>query len=162
MDNKKISGSFKEKSLSGFITEKDRKKIKDNLKILLSEFTNNTKIECKETDEGFELTVPQPGDRKQKVYITTDRRDSDGEDIYQIFTICTESDARLFEFALRANLEIDYGALAIKEIFGTDYLVLVNTQLVKSAQAVELEKSVLTLAEIGDDIEQIVTGKDIH
>lgn len=160
-----ISGSKKSSTKIKVRSEEHSQK-QERLKALLGEliqsFIEGTEIACVEIDEGYELVIPQPGRRRQKVYITTDRRDSDGEDIYQIFTVCTEAAPNLFEFALRANMEMDYGAMAIKDIFGQDFLVIVDTQLVRTAQAAEIEKSALALAELGDDIEQILTGEDIR
>jgi hypothetical protein len=132
------------------------------LSVLIRDFTECTKITYTEAEDGFELSIPLPGDRKQKVFITADRRDSDGEELFQIFTICAEANPALYAFALKLNMEIDYGALAIKEIYGKDHLVIVDTQLVRTAQPVEIEKSVITLAEVGDDIEQILTGEDLR
>jgi hypothetical protein len=68
----------------------------------------------------------------------------------------------LFEFALKMNMELDYGALAIKNIDEKDALVMVHTQLVRTAQPAEIEKSLLTLAEVGDDLERILTGEDFR
>ena len=136
--------------------------VREVLSVLIRDFTEGTKITYSETEEGFELIVPLPGERKQKVFITADRRDSDGEELFQVFTICAEANPDLFAFALKLNMEIDYGAIAIKEIYGKDHLVIVDTQLVRTAQPVEIEKSVITLAEVGDDIEQILTGEDVR
>lgn len=132
------------------------------LKTIITDITKGTLITYNEIENGFEVNIPLPDNRKQKVFVTTGRRDSDCEEIYQIFTICVKAETSLYEFALRMNMEIDYGALAITELYGEDYLVMVDTQLVKSAQPIEIEKSIITLAEIGDDIERILTGEDIR
>ncbi len=132
------------------------------LEKIIKDISEGTIITYKAIENGFEIHIPLPDNRKQKVFVTTGRRDSDGEEIYQIFTICVKADPSLYEFALKMNMEIDYGALAITEFYGEDYLVMVDTQLVKSTQPVEIEKSIITLAEIGDDIERILTGEDIR
>lgn len=132
------------------------------LESLLLKVLDGTRITHTDTEEGFELVVPLPGDRKQKVYITSNRRDSDGEVIFQIYTICSKVQLLMYEPALRMNMDLDYGALAIKEIDGKDYLVIVDTQLAGTAQARELEKSIITIAEAGDELENILTGEDIR
>jgi hypothetical protein len=134
----------------------------ESLRALVSEITSNTLIESEEIENGFILSVPLPDQRTQKIFITVDRRDADGENLFQIFTVCAEADPSLFEFALKMNMELDYGALAIKNIEGNDSLVMVHTQLVRTAQPAEIEKSVLTLAEVGDDLERILTGEDFR
>ncbi len=142
--------------------EEEKQMLFESLRALVSEITSGTRIEVEEIDSGFELLVPLPCDRQQKVYITLERRDADGENIFQVFTVCAEADPKLFEFALKMNNDIDYGAIAIKELYGKDYLVILDTQLVRTTQPVEIEKSLLTLAEVGDDLERIITGKDIR
>lgn len=134
----------------------------ESLRALISEITADTVIEVKEMESGFELIVPLPGNRSQKVYVTLDRRDADGENLFQVYTICSEAMEKMYEFALRMNMELDYGALAIQDMYGRDYLVIVDTQLVRTAQPAEIEKSILTLAEVGDDLEKILTGQDIR
>jgi hypothetical protein len=138
----------------------EKKILLESLRALVSDITSNTLIEVSEIENGFELRVPLPDQRTQKVYITVDRRDADGENLFQIFTVCAEADRALYEFALKLNMELDYGALALKDISGTNYLVMVHTQLVRTAQPTEVEKSVLTMAEVGDDLEKILTGED--
>jgi len=135
------------------------KKILDNI---INEIFKDTLITSAEIPDGFELVIPLPGERKKKVFVTFGRQDSEEEEIFQIFTICCEASTSLYEFALRMNMELDYGALALKEMYGDDFFVIVDTQLVRTAQPVEIEKSVITLAEIGDDIERILTGKDLR
>ena len=134
----------------------------DILQTIIRDISEGTLITYSKIENGFKVNIPLPDNRKQKVFVTTGRRDSDGEEIFQIFTICVKADPSLYEFALRMNMEIDYGALAIHEFYGEDYLVMVDTQLVKSAQPIEIEKSIVALAEIGDDIERILTGEDIR
>lgn len=145
------------------IADKKQREISLNiLQTIIMDISKGTLMTHKKIEKGFEINIPLPDNRKQKVYVTTGRRDSDGEEIYQIFTICVKADPSLYEFALKMNMEIDYGALAITEFYGEDYLVMVDTQLVKSAQPIEIEKSIIALAEIGDDIERILTGEDIR
>jgi len=132
------------------------------LESLLLKVVDGTRITHTESEEGYELIVPLPGNRKQKVYITANRRDSDGEVIYQVYTICAEAQLLMYEPALRMNMDLDYGALAIKEIGGNDYMVIVDTQLAGTAQAREIEKSIITIAEAGDELENILTGEDIR
>jgi hypothetical protein len=134
----------------------------ESLRALVSEITSETLIGTEEIENGFILKVPLPDQRTQKVYITVDRRDADGENLFQIFTVCAQADPELFEFALKMNMELDYGALAIKNIDEKDALVMVHTQLVRTAQPAEIEKSLLTLAEVGDDLERILTGEDFR
>ena len=142
--------------------EKRMGRFHELLKTMIKNITDDTLITFSEVNNGFEVVVPLPENRKQKVFVSTGRRDSDGEEIYQIFTICVKADSSLFEFALKMNMEIDYGALAITELYGEDYLVMVDTQLARSAQPIEIEKSIITLAEIGDDLERVMTGEDIR
>lgn len=144
------------------LSKKQREVSLEDLQKMIRDICKDSLLIHTGIEDGFEIIFPLPDNRKQKVFVTMGRRDSDGEEIYQIFTICVKADPSLYEFALKMNMEIDYGALAIKELYGEDYLVMVDTQLVRSAQPVEIEKSIITLAEIGDDIERILTGEDIR
>lgn len=161
MDNLLDSGSAMKIPTPEKIQE-EKMILAESLRALVSEITRDTKIDVTENDDGFILKVPLPGNRSQKVYVSIGRRDADGENLFQIYTVCTEATGELYEFALRMNMELDYGALALQEMYGRDFLVIVDTQLVRTAQPVEVEKSILTLAEVGDDIEKILTGEDIR
>lgn len=140
----------------------EKKIILETLKALVSEICRDTLIQVSEIESGYELKIPLPDQRSQKVYITAGRRDADGENLFQIYTICTEATPELYELALRMNMELDYGAIAMHQIYDKDFLVMVDTQLVRTAQPAEIEKSILTLAEVGDDLEKILTGRDVR
>jgi len=119
-------------------------------------------IESKYSDTHIEFNVPMEMNRTQKVYLYFNEKDSDGDDIYHILTICAPYNTTYAAMALEQNLKMSYGAIAVKEINGDRFFVALDTQLVKTAQVTELVKSILCVAQHGDALEMAITGKDVY
>lgn len=112
-------------------------------------------------EKGYCITIYLPDNRKQSVYIIAGNKDFEGERIYRIYTICAPLSEDILETLLRKNMNLFYGTFAVNNISGTDYIVMVATQLVKTAQPEEIYKSIIELAVMGDELEYRLTGKDI-
>jgi len=145
----------------------------ERLKKMIEEISKGQDYELEEIEDGFILDIPviyrsDEGDksqgeevRRQFVYITANRKSSEGEDMYQVFTICAPEDERFYRSALLLNMNLPFGAIAISEVEGKNYFVLVDTYLVNDVTQKELEMSILTLAKAGDRIEKILVGDDV-
>jgi hypothetical protein len=108
----------------------------------------------------YKLTLHLETNRKQFVYIEMSRTDENRDYLISIYTVCGRYEAELAKHALETNMSIDYGAFAINLHDGKEHLVMVDTQLAKTAQEEELLTSIHTLAYIGDEWEEILGSED--
>lgn len=99
--------------------------------------------------------------RKQYVYVTANRKGLQGEELYQIFTICAPENESFYRSALLTNMNLPFGAIALSEVEGENYFVLVDTYLAESVSEKELLISIMTLAKAGDKMEKLLIGLDI-
>lgn len=127
---------------------------------LIQEVVTGTEIDVSTTRSGWLLIVPLKGGRSQKVSVATSSSDSEGEQILVIYTQCGPADPKSYEWALKQNLRMPYGAIGVREIKDKSMFVMVDTQLARTAQADEIRKSVLELAKRADAIEKALTGRD--
>ena len=147
--------------------------ISKNLALLtrmIDQITANKNITVVKIRDGFVLDIPityRPDEgrrdcnRKQFVYVTTNRESPDGGDLFQVFTICAPDEERFYRSALILNMNIPFGAIAISNVDGINYFVLVDTYLVEEVSVHELEASIHTLACCGDRIEEVLIGVDL-
>jgi len=83
----------------------------------------------------------------QEVSVNLALKDHEGEQIVIAFTNCGPSSPEHYEYALRRNLRMPYGALAIRGGRGGNQFVMFNTLLREDMSPLELRKSILAVAE---------------
>ncbi len=83
----------------------------------------------------------------QKIRIHFSEKDHEGEPIVIVFSKCGPAREKDYEYALRRNLKMPYGALAIAGKGEDAQFVMFNTLLRQDMSAVELRKSLFTVAE---------------
>lgn len=143
------------------------------LKALIDQFEILKDYDIQEIDGGFVVDLPVVYDlldeneeaveevRRQFVYLTANRTSTEGDPIFQVFTICAPEDEQFYKSALLLNMNMPFGAVAISEIEGENHFVLIDTYLVDSVTPKELEASAIALARAGDRMEKILVGEDI-
>ena len=109
------------------------------------------------TREGNSATLLLPGGRHQRVQ--ADLFEEDGEEILRLKSrvgpAAVLNEARL-QSALRMNARLRFGAIAIDG----EMLALVDTLLLREADADELRSSMLYLARKADELERGLFGDD--
>ena len=108
----------------------------------------------------YVVRVPLPDGRGQKVYITKGGADSDGAPLLNMYTACGPATPQNYEWALRRNMKLSFGAFAIADHGKERLFVMVDTHLEDSTEPEVLMKSIMTLARHGDRLEQTLTKKD--
>jgi len=109
---------------------------------------------------GAVLRVPLDGGRTQRVTVSFAAKDSDGEPLVVAYTECGPAEPKNHEWALRQNLKLAFGALAIRDRDGEPTFVMVNTHLRATVTPEDLRRSVRLLARKGDAIEKALTTGD--
>ncbi len=144
-------------AIQGGMSDGDKTEVAD---VLMQQVVTGTEIDISTTRSGWLLTVSLKGGRSQKVNVAMSSSDSDGEQLMVIYTQCGPVDPKRYEWALKQNLRMPYGAIGIREIKGKQVFVMVDTQLARTAQADEVRKSVMELAKKADAMEKVLTGAD--
>ena len=115
-------------------------------------------IDCTTRPGGVVLSVPLEEGRKQRVTISFDAKDFEGDPLVVLYTECGAAEAQNFKWALRQNMRMSFGAIAIRDIGDAPAFVMVNTHTRAAATPQDIRKSILLLARKGDALEKALTG----
>lgn len=83
----------------------------------------------------------------QKVMVDLTRRDHEGSSVVIVYADCGPAGPERYERALRQNLRMPYGALAVRDREGVPCFVMFNTLLRDALSPLELKKSILTVGD---------------
>jgi hypothetical protein len=128
---------------------------------LLTQVVAGTPLRYTKTPEGgYQIVVPVEEGRSQVVKILFGSKDAEGEELVVVYTECGPATEKNYEWALRQNLRMSYGAVALRVAEDKKTFVMVNTHLRRMAEAEEVKKSVFTLAQRADAVEKALTKRD--
>jgi hypothetical protein len=127
----------------------------------IAAITSEFKIKFHKVKDGIYATnIEFDNGRAQKVTVTL-TFDESGDRLINYHSVIAKvgSDyAELFKYALQMNATIDYGAIALIE----NNLVLRNTLLLEDCEPHQFVKSLTYIAAKGDEIEELLTKKDVE
>jgi hypothetical protein len=109
--------------------------------------------------ERFAIEVQLERGRKQTVYLQPHQR-RDGVKLLRVFTYCGAPKDDVYPWALRANMKLAQGALALHKLDGEEVVVVTRSFLEGEASPRELKAAVKEIAFYGDYIEKRLTGLD--
>lgn len=98
--------------------------------------------------------------RSQEVWIDFTKTDSDDQPIVQLSTPCGNAVKERYEFALKLNMAIPYGAIAVALLDHTLCFAVVNAHLRATVHPEDIAKSIMTLAHEGDKVEKLLQEED--
>ena len=127
---------------------------------LLREALRGLKATAKTHGRSCRVRLELDGGRNQTVGVTFGSKDFEGSQIVIVYSECAPADPKHYEYALRANLTLPYGALAIREVDGEKRLVMFNSLLRSGLTPLALRKSIVIIADKADKIEKRITGQD--
>jgi len=113
----------------------------------------------KQEGDGYVVEVQLTKDRHQQVYLMPYAR-KDGAKLVRVFTYCGKPREDATSWALRANMKIPKGALALTEEQGEEHFVLVHCLPADKITPREVKIAVKAIAAYGDWIESKMTGLD--
>jgi hypothetical protein len=116
--------------------------------------------ELTESGEVFIARLALKDGRHQSVRLNAAHKDSEGNGVILIETVCGPASSKHYEWALRQNLKLPFGAIAIRDIGGQPHFVMVNSLLRQTATPPEIRASVLNIARWGDAIEKALLKED--
>ncbi len=105
-----------------------------------------------------EMTIKDV-DQQQDLTIDLEREDHEGSEIVIVYCDCGPAAETDYEAALRHNLKMPYGALAVRDAESGPRFVMFNTLLKQDMSPLELCKSAATVAEravrVREDLERL-------
>lgn len=110
-------------------------------------------------EDGYVIRVRTDDNRAQAVHVRSFKR-SDGIDLIQVYTVCGKSDANAYEWALRANMKLIQGAIALAKQGNEERFVLTACFLASEITKAEIKAAVKEVARYGDWIESKLSGMD--
>lgn len=111
-------------------------------------------------EEGFVVQVDLKSGRGQAVFIMPHTL-RDGVELIRVFTKCGAPSEKSLEWALRANMKLSQGALAIqKTAEGEQLFVLLNCFLASETTPLEIKDAVKRIAFYGDWVETKLSDLD--
>lgn len=133
-----------------------------DLESLLTEaFAHEIGVLWKRSGDQYTVTKLLPGERQQTVYLEPSDHGVDDR-LLLFYSICCKARPDYYEHALRMNSEMLHGSLALREINGEPYFVVVDTYPRSTVDPEEIRRTVLDIATHADDVERELTGQDHH
>lgn len=108
----------------------------------------------------YRVDVALPDRRSQQVWVDFSQTDSDGNAIVQLLTPCGDADETQYEAALKLNMSIPYGAIALALLGDTLTFAMVDAYLRDTVHPEDMARSILSLAAQGDAVERSLSGAD--
>ncbi len=100
------------------------------------------------------LDLPVAEGRRRQVTVLFGVTDHEGSPVVVVFSTCGEARPEHYETALRNNLRMPYGAVALRDVDGRPHFVMFNTVLRQGLSPTELRKSIMTVGERGERTEK--------
>ncbi len=143
-------------------TEVDQQRsIESHEESFMEKVVEGTQIKMTNEGNRFRLHVPTTAGRGQNVSIYFGARDKDGTGFIAVYTQCGKANPKHYEWALRQNAKLPLGAIALRDIHGQPWFVMINKHLARSADVDELRETILELARKADAMEKALTGTDV-
>ena len=113
-------------------------------------------------DGRYEVTVPTQAGRSQRVFVESASGGPITDRLVKIYSVCAPLHEGYYRRALELNADMPHGSIAIQDIDGRPYFIMIDTYPRSTCDPEELRRSVLTIARWSDDIEKVLTGGDSH
>jgi hypothetical protein len=128
----------------------------------LNEAVRGLPVEVEKHTAYYAIKVLLERERSQTVWVEFTGKDPDGEPIVQLSTACGKADPEKYEWVLKLNMRIPYGAVGLAK-YGEEYcFAMVDAYQRSSVHPEDVAKSLVSLATQGDTVEQAVAGTDEH
>ena len=111
-----------------------------------------------ESGDAWEVVVPVGSLRKQKIFVQFGADDSKGHEIVSVWSVCGPARRQNAFALLRYNAKLSHGAFAVREIGGTEHVVLQATLLAETIDPLEVSRTFSAIAWQADQVEQKLAG----
>ncbi len=111
-------------------------------------------------EDAYRVELSLEEGKRQDVSVAFNLTDHEGSPIVIVYSDCGPAQPEHYETALRRNLKMPYGALAIRDRGGVPYLVMFNTLLHEALSPRELCKSITIVGERAERVREELSGLD--
>lgn len=126
---------------------------------LVRRAVDGTEVTAEKRPHGYMLRVPV-GERHQDVFVNFRARDSDGGLLVAVYTRCGAADPKQYEWALRQNLRMSAGAVAVTDLEGKPHFVIVDVLVRAVLTPGLILETVRRVARKGDQLESALSSAD--
>jgi hypothetical protein len=127
---------------------------------LMAAATRDLPVKVTEEQGTYTVDVSLPEDRAQRIWIDFSRKDLNGRPVVQLCTPCGEADEHQYETALKLNMSIPYGAIALALLDEKLCFAMVDSYLRETVHPEDIAQSIMSLAENGDSVESSLSAED--
>lgn len=155
------SGGASGDEAKGASTGESRPATHDEIRRWLIDLAQEQKAPLEEKENRCILDIALQQGRRQKVYIDLGQRDSGGEELIILYTLCGPAQEKIFRGALKANARLSHAAFALHRTKNEETLILLGRRRLAGLTADALKDDVMYLARKGDLAEaQLLKGED--
>ncbi|ADB18888.1 band 7 protein [Pirellula staleyi DSM 6068] len=113
-----------------------------------------------ESGDAWQIVVPVGSLRKQTVVVRFDQKDSSGLPVISYTSVCGPSTPENAIQLLKFNTQMVLGAFAIQSTASGDVVVVCTSQLASTTTALDVSRSINTIAWQADKVEEQIVGSD--
>lgn len=129
-------------------------------KTLVQRVAESSDWELDTTDSIWTITVRLGSLRRQRVLVRFHERDSAGHALLHFLSYAGPASEELAMNVLRRNNSLVHGAFAIEKTTAGEVFVVKSTQLVETADMLEISRAVTSIAWYADQLEKELYGTD--
>ncbi len=133
-----------------------------DIRLLVAEAIREMNVVLETQDTRLSVDVALPKGRRQRVYIEDHTAGPWSEHLVKIYSLCCPVREDYFRRALELNANISHGSLAIEQIEGQSYFVMINRYPRSTCEAADIRHSILDISHWADEVERVLTGEDRH
>lgn len=126
----------------------------------LARALTSDRVSVEKSANGYTFTVQLPGGRRQKVDMMLSLKDADGAPLVAFYTECGPAAPDKYEWALKTNLKVPFGSIAVRDTADGPKFVMVGAYLREGATTRQLARALDVLSRRADSIEQTISGAD--
>lgn len=129
-------------------------------KQLVRSVAQSSQWQCLESGEAWQIVVPIGSLRKQTVVVRFDQKDADGHALISYSSVCGPSTPENAMQLLKFNAQMVMGAFAIQSTAAGDMVVVCFTQLAATSTALDVSRTITSIAWQADKVEEKLMGGD--
>jgi hypothetical protein len=118
--------------------------------------------ELKERDGQWAVEFRLSGERRQTIFVDPDRKDSSGQPVAVMYTLCGPAEPKVFAASLNANAQLSHAAFAMIKQGETRRLVLISRRRMAELTRENVAETLAYLAKKGDRAESQLQAEDEH
>ncbi len=113
---------------------------------------------AEESEQRYAVSLPVAPGRRRDVSVLFGLADREDSPIVVVYCDCGEAAPEHYETALRRNLRMPYGAVALRDVGDKPHFVMFNTILREGLSPTELRKSIFTVGERAERVAEDICG----